>query len=106
MQSGFSPLLELMTMFNTPRAAVPDAVLKCRSAGIKVIMVTGDLLITAKAIARSVGIISDDTAAVEDIATRKVSDLGAASEMFAKVKSLGSRNLYAIFSSLRSYVQS
>ena len=106
MQSVFSPLLELMTMFNPPRAAVPDAVLKCRSADIKVIMVTSDLLITAKAIARSVGIISDDTEAVEDIATRKVSDLGAASEMFAKVKSLGSRNLNAIFSSLMSYVQS
>merc|ERR1719320_172887 len=32
----------LMSMIDPPRAAVPDAVLKCRSAGIKVIMVTGD----------------------------------------------------------------
>jgi len=39
--------------------AVPDAVAKCRSAGIKVIMVTGDHPITAKAIAKSVGIISE-----------------------------------------------
>ena len=70
MQSAFSPLLELMTMFNPPRAAVPDAVLKCRSAGIKVIMVTGDHPITAKAIARSVGIISDGTETKEDIAER------------------------------------
>merc|ERR1711970_696518 len=49
----------LMSMIDPPRAAVPDAVLKCRSAGIKVIMVTGDHPITAKAIARSVGIISE-----------------------------------------------
>ena len=48
----------LMSMIDPPRAAVPDAVTKCRSAGIKVIMVTGDHPITAKAIARSVGIIS------------------------------------------------
>jgi len=61
----------LMSMIDPPRAAVPDAVLKCRSAGIKVIMVTGDHPITAKAIARSVGIISDGTETVEDIATRK-----------------------------------
>merc|ERR1719320_1459181 len=58
-------------MIDPPRAAVPDAVLKCRSAGIKVIMVTGDHPITAKAIARSVGIISDGTETVEDIAARK-----------------------------------
>ena len=49
----------LMSMIDPPRAAVPDAVSKCRSAGIKVIMVTGDHPITAKAIAKSVGIISD-----------------------------------------------
>merc|ERR1711981_248928 len=61
----------LMSMIDPPRAAVPDAVLKCRSAGIKVIMVTGDHPITAKAIARSVGIISDGTETVEDIAARR-----------------------------------
>merc|ERR1712134_205435 len=32
----------LMSMIDPPRAAVPDAVVKCRSAGIMVIMVTGD----------------------------------------------------------------
>merc|ERR1740128_793949 len=61
----------LMSMIDPPRAAVPDAVIKCRSAGIKVIMVTGDHPITAKAIAKSVGIISEGTETVEDIATRK-----------------------------------
>merc|ERR1711981_284902 len=61
----------LMSMIDPPRAAVPDAVVKCRSAGIKVIMVTGDHPITAKAIARSVGIISDGQETVEDIAEEK-----------------------------------
>jgi len=60
----------LISMIDPPRAAVPDAVTKCRSAGIKVIMVTGDHPITAKAIAKGVGIISADNETVEDIATR------------------------------------
>uniref|UniRef100_A0A7E4V1S5 Sodium/potassium-transporting ATPase subunit alpha n=1 Tax=Panagrellus redivivus TaxID=6233 RepID=A0A7E4V1S5_PANRE len=61
----------LMSMIDPPRAAVPDAVAKCRSAGIKVVMVTGDHPITAKAIAKSVGIISDGSETVEDIAIRR-----------------------------------
>jgi len=68
----------LMSMIDPPRAAVPDAVNKCRSAGIKVIMVTGDHPITAKAIARNVGIISPDNETIEDVAERlgkKVADL-------------------------------
>ena len=60
----------LMSMIDPPRAAVPDAVTKCRSAGIKVIMVTGDHPITAKAIAKSVGIISEGNETVDDIAER------------------------------------
>merc|ERR550534_3410066 len=51
--------LGLMSMIDPPRAAVPDAVAKCRTAGIKVIMVTGDHPITAKAIAKNVGIFSE-----------------------------------------------
>ncbi|KAG9482795.1 hypothetical protein GDO78_011439 [Eleutherodactylus coqui] len=49
----------LISMIDPPRATVPDAVMKCRTAGIRVIMVTGDHPITAKAIAASVGIISE-----------------------------------------------
>ncbi|XP_068918976.1 sodium/potassium-transporting ATPase subunit alpha-2-like [Petaurus breviceps papuanus] len=60
----------LISMIDPPRAAVPDAVGKCRSAGIKVIMVTGDHPITAKAIAKGVGIISENNETVEDIAAR------------------------------------
>ncbi|CAJ1087527.1 sodium/potassium-transporting ATPase subunit alpha-1 [Xyrichtys novacula] len=60
----------LMSMIDPPRAGVPDAVGKCKSAGIKVIMVTGDHPITAKAIAKGVGIISEGNGTVEDIAAR------------------------------------
>uniref|UniRef100_A0A914HS84 Sodium/potassium-transporting ATPase subunit alpha n=1 Tax=Globodera rostochiensis TaxID=31243 RepID=A0A914HS84_GLORO len=63
--------LGLISMIDPPRAAVPDAVSKCRSAGIKVVMVTGDHPITAKAIAKSVGIISEGSETAEDIAVRK-----------------------------------
>ena len=61
----------LMSMIDPPRASVPDAISKCRSAGIKIIMVTGDHPITAKAIARAVGIISQGSKTVEDIAAER-----------------------------------
>ncbi|XP_005113180.1 sodium/potassium-transporting ATPase subunit alpha [Aplysia californica] len=57
----------LMSMIDPPRAAVPDAVSKCRSAGIKVIMVTGDHPITAHAIAKGVGIISPFNMTAEEV---------------------------------------
>jgi len=60
----------LVSLIDPPRAAVPDAVSKCRSAGIRVIMVTGDHPITAKAIAKAVGIISDGSETKEDVAAR------------------------------------
>ncbi|ESO10963.1 hypothetical protein HELRODRAFT_156333 [Helobdella robusta] len=54
--------LGLISMVDPPRANVPDAVRKCRSAGIKVIMVTGDHPTTAMAIAKNVGIITEGEA--------------------------------------------
>ncbi|KAG9335409.1 hypothetical protein JZ751_004731, partial [Albula glossodonta] len=60
----------LISMIDPPRATVPDAVMKCRTAGIRVVMVTGDHPITAKAIAANVGIISEGSETVEDIANR------------------------------------
>ncbi|KAJ8939290.1 hypothetical protein NQ318_008280, partial [Aromia moschata] len=49
-----------MSLIDPPRPQVPDAVERCRSAGIRVVMVTGDHPITAEAIAKQVGIITCD----------------------------------------------
>lgn len=51
--------LGLISLIDPPRPTVPEAVRKCRSAGIKVIMVTGDHPVTAMAIAKKVGIIGE-----------------------------------------------
>ena len=52
----------LAALEDPPRKGVPEAVLECQSAGIKVIMVTGDQPITAAAIARKCNIITSKTA--------------------------------------------
>ena len=48
--------LGLVGLEDPPRADVSEAIAKCRSAGIKVIMVTGDHPWTARAIAREIGL--------------------------------------------------
>jgi magnesium-transporting ATPase (P-type) len=54
--TGFR-FLGFYAMIDPPRPSVPDAVLKCQAAGIKVVMVTGDHPTTAEAIAKQVNII-------------------------------------------------
>ena len=61
----------LMSMIDPVRPAVPDALAKCKQAGIKVMMVTGDHSITATAVARNVGIISANSETAADLARRK-----------------------------------
>ena len=48
-----------------PKDSVPEAIRKCHSAGIKVIMVTGDQPPTAASIAKKIGIITGKT--VDDL---------------------------------------
>ena len=51
----------MMALIDPPRPAVPPAVNKCKTSGIKVIMVTGDHPVTAEAIAYKVGILWSKT---------------------------------------------
>jgi sodium/potassium-transporting ATPase subunit alpha len=51
----------VLSLTDPPRETVPYAVLKCRSAGVKVIMVTGDQPVTAASIARLCNIITEET---------------------------------------------
>ncbi len=48
----------LITLLDPPRPEVPKAVSDCHSAGVKVVMVTGDHPLTAAAIARKIGLIT------------------------------------------------
>jgi len=50
----------LIALVDPPKDAVPQAVLDCKAAGIKVMMVTGDQPKTAVAIARQVNIVDND----------------------------------------------
>ncbi len=51
-----STLLGIIAMIDPPRPEVPDAVDRCHSAGIRLIVVTGDHALTARGIAESVHI--------------------------------------------------
>lgn len=51
----------MMALIDPPRRQVPGAVKKCKAAGVKVVMVTGDHPATAHAIAKEVGIIWSKT---------------------------------------------
>ncbi len=52
--------LGLVTMRDPPRAEVIDAVTRCHSAGIRIVLITGDHPLTAAAIAGQVGIGGED----------------------------------------------
>lgn len=51
--------LGLVAMMDPPHREVPDAIAKCRRAGVRVVMTTGDHPLTALAIARKIGLVPD-----------------------------------------------
>ena len=64
----------LTGMIDPVRPEVKDAIVECRSAGITPIMITGDHINTAKAIARDLGILTDDSQAMMGADIDKYSD--------------------------------
>ncbi len=64
----------LISMMDPPREESMSAVADCIKAGIKPVMITGDHKITASAIAKQIGILKDESEAMEGYELEKLSD--------------------------------
>ncbi len=64
----------LIGMIDPPREGVKEAVKECKKAGIKTVMITGDHIITAKAIAKEIGILGKDELAITGNELDKLTD--------------------------------
>lgn len=64
----------LIGMMDPPRQAVPNAIVTCKKSGIKIVMITGDSINTATAIAKSVGIIENEESATTGKVVDKMTD--------------------------------
>ena len=61
-------------MIDPPRLEVKSAIEKCKSAGIKTVMITGDHKITAIAIAKELGILENESEALTGSELENISD--------------------------------
>ena len=61
MEEGFT-FAGITGMIDPPRAEVKDAIALCKSAGIRVVMITGDHKLTASAVAKELGLLGKDDA--------------------------------------------
>lgn len=64
----------LIGMIDPPREGVKEAVATCKKAGIKTVMITGDHIITATAIAKNLGILRPNDIAITGAELDKISD--------------------------------
>jgi Ca2+-transporting ATPase len=67
-------LLGLVGLQDPPRAEAAEAVRLCQSAGITPVMITGDHLVTARAIGRHLGFLTDDAAVMTGPELAQLSD--------------------------------
>ncbi len=74
----------LVGMIDPPRPEAKDAVAVCRRAGIKPVMITGDHVVTASAIARELGILVEGDRAITGAQLDEMSD----EELDASVESI------------------
>lgn len=64
----------LTSLIDPPREESREAVLKCIQAGIKPIMITGDHVVTARSIARKIGIFTEGDIVIDGLTLEKMSD--------------------------------
>lgn len=64
----------LISLMDPPRKESADAVTKCRMAGIKPIMITGDHVVTARSIAQKIGIYEDGDLSIDGQQLNQMSD--------------------------------
>jgi sodium/potassium-transporting ATPase subunit alpha len=66
--------LGLIGLQDPPRPEVPEAISKCREAGIRIIMITGDGTRTALAVARQIGLVDKSPVFIEGPAFNVMND--------------------------------
>ena len=66
--------LGLIAMMDPPREESKQAVAECIAAGIRPVMITGDHVVTASAIAKEIGILTPGTEAVEGAVVEKMDE--------------------------------